>query len=218
MQSNQLRYYYRNKEKILEELAKKELTNGHDKYEQDESGQWWCIRRRGRQRAILYVCEQCSRMFPNRRETRFCSKACFGISQSGNRRGERPCAWCQQPFIPRGRGNRQACCSLRCAYDLGNTKRGRSGERNPHWKGGRYQQPTGYIRVYVPGRGPMLEHRFVMESKLGRPLVRGENVHHLNGIRDDNRPENLELWVKKQPPGSREHEQQHCPTCSCFAN
>ena len=49
----------------------------------------------------------------------------------------------------------------------------------------------------------ILEHRFIMESHIGRSLFPEETVHHKNGVRDDNRIENLELWSSSHPSGQR---------------
>jgi len=52
-------------------------------------------------------------------------------------------------------------------------------------------------------KGAIPEHIFIMSEYLGRPLKKGETVHHKNGVRHDNRIENLELWNKSHPPGQR---------------
>ncbi len=65
--------------------------------------------------------------------------------------------------------------------------------------GCRYKTSNGYIHVYYPSHpdaaknGLILEHRLIAEQKYGRRLEKKEHVHHINGVKDDNRPENLEL-------------------------
>lgn len=69
--------------------------------------------------------------------------------------------------------------------------------------------PSGYMRAYRHGHpnagkdGLISQHTFVMSEHLGRVLKPGETVHHRNGIRCDNRIDNLELWVSKHPAGQR---------------
>lgn len=81
--------------------------------------------------------------------------------------------------------------------------------RSKEW----HQNKDGYVFRFDPesphagGNKLVYQHRFVMGEKIGRPLERNESVHHVNGIRSDNRLENLELWIKGQPAGQRIQDQ-----------
>ena len=86
----------------------------------------------------------------------------------------------------------------------------RMGYCQTHWdlkggrrRGDRYYNSDGYVIVKLATGRRIAEHRHVMEQSLGRPLRRGETVHHKNGVKDDNRIENLELWYSSQPYGQR---------------
>ena len=83
------------------------------------------------------------------------------------------------------------------------------------WNGGIKKLKSGYIIVYLydtdpyhcmcsyEGRNYVMQHRLIMAKHLGRPLTKKETVHHKNGIRDDNRIENLELWSGNHSAGQR---------------
>jgi hypothetical protein len=102
------------------------------------------------------------------------------------------------------RGDSRSCGCFRRELTLM-----RTGVRSPGWRGGKTKSSTGYILVQMSSHpaaqadGYVPEHRVIMERKLGRYLFQEETVHHINGIRHDNRPENLELWASRQPKGQR---------------
>jgi hypothetical protein len=69
----------------------------------------------------------------------------------------------------------------------------------PNWR----KNKGGYVIATAPDGSELRQHRWLMERHLGRSLQSHETVHHKNGIRDDNRIENLELWSTSQPAGQR---------------
>ena len=87
------------------------------------------------------------------------------------------------------------------------------GAKNHRWNGGRYKDSFGYVYILTPGHpysraGYVAEHRLVMEKAIGRYLLPTELVHHKNGIKDDNRLENLELLTRRTHKGNVV-----CPFC-----
>ena len=179
-------------------------------------------------------CEHCGKDLEGAQQTRFCSTACWYASRKWERNGD--CAVCGQPFVKkyreqvccsRGCGNKyksadreQVCpvcgavferphgksrtyCSRTCAM----TGRYRKGQVRAHADGATINHSSGYVQEKQGGKWSM-QHRIVMERAIGRKIRESERVHHKNGNRQDNRPENLELWTgvgtsKKDPPGVR---------------
>lgn len=164
----------------------------------------------------LYCGKKFSRyIFPSelkRRKGKCCSHLCSAlnanrISAESNRERHpkiiKKCI-CGKEFITSSR--RKKFCSFQC---FSKSKKGISpkyslkglfAEKSPSWKGGRTIVYPGYILIYSlthpfrEKKNYIFEHRLVAEQCLGRYLLKQEIIHHINGIPDDNRPENLFLF------------------------
>lgn len=111
--------------------------------------------------------------------------------------GGNTCATC---FAPISNGAKTGLCRP-C---FGASRRDQAESKRLTGRSDGYVVLTGHFgHPNARARGHILEHVKVMADILGRALVAGENVHHINGFRDDNRPENLELWSHRQPKGQR---------------
>lgn len=150
---------------------------------------------------VRYTCEVCGKEFEvpksdhrvkEGKKIRFCSKPCMGI---GTRTGEiRKCLYCKNEFY----STRTVFCSQDCARKY----------RVQNYKHKTYME-NGYIVEYHNGynkKGNVKQHRRIMEEYLGRKLAADEVVHHKNGIKTDNRIENLE--VKSWSEHSSDHRKQ----------
>ena len=147
------------------------------------------------------TCERCAVEF--RREPsypraafstrRFCSVRCDQLARRLTPKSGVNCQGCGAPLVQHETEwtthfNGRKFCDQDCARQA---QRGRP-----------LAPSTRYRMVKVAGR-KMLEHRHVMEKLLNRRLLPHEAVHHRNGIKTDNRPDNLELWAIFQPAGQR---------------
>lgn len=158
----------------------------------------------------------------NGKTPKFCSQRCNGIGRLGSGSGPQPnvqfaCKHCGTMVIayrsPSSLAKAQPkFCSLEC---LGEAQKG---EANPAFSGGRHLGANGYIYSLAPDhpranvRGYVLEHRLVAEHSLGRLLTECEVVHHIDGNRLNNSPDNLHVFAS-QSEHSKHHVAERRESC-----
>lgn len=144
---------------------------------------------------MIYKCKTCGKIFDSKDKTRVnCSNKCFYIYKSKKYAGK------GNPFYGRKH-------SKGTSQKMSKAKKGKyCGENNHFWKGGKRISYDGYVLIYAPHKPYryIKEHRLVMEKIIGRPLYSHESVHHINGIKTDNRLENLILFTNES-----EHQKYH---------
>ena len=140
----------------------------------------------------------------------YCSLNCSAIGRKSVK--TRPCAVCGTEFTTTGHSKgRTDTCSDPCRRELQRRKLIATVEAERPFETremSRNVTRDGYIRMRFPGQNgvkgrEVLEHRYIMEQHIGRELRKGETVHHVNGVKTDNRIENLELFDSRHGPGQR---------------
>lgn len=161
------------------------------------------------------ICENKFRLTKTNTRQIFCNKKCRANAYHRAKKGlplqlaYLKCSVCSKNFFQKRANNTEYCCEACKKLGVFRKFRGLTIEGpRKHVKGSGYIQANGYKVLSMKhanstSRGQILEHILVMSNHLGRPLKKGETVHHKNGIRNDNRLENLELWSHSHPPGQR---------------
>jgi hypothetical protein len=144
---------------------------------------------------VILACLECRQEFECYRSAprRFCSLKC-GAAKNARQykaaRLEKVCENCYKPFEVRPGLIEQQFCSMVCKQTLIARRTANARSVKARAVGAK---PTTYRKLHCRH-----EHRVVAEQKLGRALVPGEIVHHIDGNRHNNAPENLEVMTQSQ--------------------